>query len=231
MPLKCLIADDEPGSHLVLKRYLSELPFAEFAGSCYNALEVYQFLKTEQVDILLLDINMPEIDVFALLDMLPSSPAVIITTAYSDYALKSYEYDAVDYLHKPIRLERLIKALEKVSRRLDKKSKSVHLSKLELRIDGAIQEIDLEDIIYIESMGNYVKLVCEKKILVTALTTKELEHRLPAPQFIRIHKSFIVNTQYITEVKAGQVFTAQKTLPLGKTFKKYLELFYKEKGN
>lgn len=226
MPLCCLIADDEPGSHLVLKRYLDELPFTEFAGSCYNALEVYQFLKTGHADILLLDINMPEIDGFALLDMLPDPPAVIITTAYSDYALKSYEYDAIDYLHKPIRFERFIKAIEKAARRLNEKNISLPLAPLEIRVDGRVQEIFTEDIIYIQSMGNYVKLVCSNKTYITALTTKELEYRLPAPQFIRIHKSFIVNTKHIKAVKASQVFTSKETLPLGKTFKKYLELFY-----
>lgn len=226
MLLRCLIADDEPGSHLVLKRYLAELSFTECAGCCFNALEVYQFLKTHTVDILLLDINMPEIDGFALLDMLPNPPAVIVTTAYSDYALKSYEYDAVDYLHKPIRFERFIKAIEKAARRLNEKNISLPLAPLEIRVDGRAQEIPTEDISYIQSMGNYVKLVCNKKTYITALTTKELEQRLPAPQFIRIHKSFIVNTRHIQKVKADQVFTEKGPLPLGKTFKKYLELFY-----
>lgn len=226
MPLRCLIADDEPGSHLVLKRYLTEFSFTEFAGSCYNALEVYQLLKTEHIDILLLDINMPEIDGFALLDMLSEPPAVIVTTAYSDYAMKSYEYDAVDYLHKPIRFERFIKAIEKAARRLNEPGINLAVAPLEIRVDGRIQEVPAEDIIYIQSMGNYVKLVCSKKTYITALTTKELEHRLPAPQFIRIHKSFIVNTTHILEVKADQVYTVKEVLPLGKTFKKYLELFY-----
>lgn len=226
MPLRCLIADDEPGSHLILKRYISELSFTEFAGSCYNAIEVYQFLKTNQTDILLLDINMPEIDGFALLDMLPHPPAVIVTTAYSDYAMKSYEYDAIDYLHKPIRFERFIKAIEKASRRLNPKAEEISLVLLEIRVDGRLLQVPTEDILYIQSMGNYVKVVCSKKTYITALTTKELEHRLPAPQFIRIHKSYIVNTAHITEVKADQVYVAKEILPLGKTFKKYLELFY-----
>ncbi|MES2478690.1 MAG: LytTR family DNA-binding domain-containing protein [Bacteroidota bacterium] len=229
MLLRCLIADDEPGSHIVLKRYLTELPNTEFAGSCYNALEVYQLLKTEPVDILLLDINMPEIDGFALLDMLPNPPAVIVTTAYSDYALKSYEYDAVDYLHKPIRFERLIKAIEKAARRISEKKThlpALSLAALEIRVDGQLKEIAPEEIIYIQSMGNYVKIVCDNKTFVTALTTKELEGRLPAPQFIRIHKSFMVNTAHIQEVKGGEVIMPKAVLPLGKTFKKYLELFY-----
>jgi DNA-binding LytR/AlgR family response regulator len=227
MPLRCLIADDEPGSHLVLKRYITELPATTFAGSCYNALEVYQLLKTEQVDILLLDINMPEIDGFALLDMLPDPPAVIFTTAYSNYAVKSYEYDAVDYLHKPIRFERFIKAIERAARRLDDKQVPVTpLAPLEIRVDGYMKEVPTESIIYIQSMGNYVKIVGSQKTYITAITTKELEHRLPAPQFIRIHKSYIVNTSHIQQVKDGQVHTEKEILPLGKTFKKYLELFY-----
>lgn len=225
MPLRCLIADDEPGSHLVLKRYLEELPFTEFAGSCYNAIQVYQFLKNNKADILLLDINMPEIDGFALLDMLSAPPAVIITTAYSDYAIKSYEYDAVDYLHKPIRFERFVKAIEKASRRLNMQDLNLPVSSLEVRVDGRLVSLAPEDIFFVQSMGNYVKIVCRQKTYITALTTKELEHRLPTPQFIRIHKSFIVNTAYIREVNAAQVVLEQEVLPVGKTFKKYLERF------
>jgi DNA-binding LytR/AlgR family response regulator len=229
MPLRCLIADDEPGSHLILKRYLDELPFTDFAGSCYNAIQVYNFLKTNQADILLLDINMPEIDGFALLDMLPEPPAVIITTAYSDYAVKSYEYDAVDYLHKPIRFERFVKAIEKASRRLNKQDLPVLVPALEIRVDGRLVTLQSEDILFTQSMGNYAKVVCRQKNYITALTTKELEHRLPAPQFIRIHKSFIVNTAHILEVNPAQVVLEKEVLPVGKTFKKYLDVFITNK--
>ncbi|HTN16807.1 MAG TPA: LytTR family DNA-binding domain-containing protein [Chitinophagaceae bacterium] len=225
MSLRCLIADDEPGSHLVLKRYLEELPFTEYTGSCYNAIQVYHFLKNNKADILLLDINMPEIDGFALLDMLEEPPAVIITTAYSDYAIKSYEYDAVDYLHKPIRFERFVKAIEKASRRLNQQDLHLPVSSLEIRVDGRPVTLAPEDILFVQSMGNYVKIVCRQKTYITALTTKELEHRLPTPQFIRIHKSFIVNTAYIREVNPAQVVLEKEVLPVGKTFKKYLERF------
>lgn len=226
MPLRCIIADDEPGAHLILKRYIDELNATELAGSCYNALEVYQLLKTTNADIILLDINMPEIDGFALLDMLSAPPAVIITTAYSNYAMKSYEYDAVDYLHKPIRFERFIKAVEKASRRLEQRQLNTNIPILEIKVNSRLLKISTSDIIYLQSMGNYVKVVGHKRTYITASTTKELELRLPAPQFIRIHKSFIVNTEHIQEVKNDQVYTSKETLPIGKTFKKYMETFY-----
>lgn len=213
-----------------MKRYLAELPFTEFAGSCYNAVETYQYLKAHKVDILLLDINMPEIDGFALLDMLPTPPAVIITTAYSHYAMKSYEYDAIDYLHKPVRLERFIKAIEKASRRLSERNISMLQEPLEIKTDGRLLEINPADICYIQSMGNYVKIVCKLRTHIASVTTKELEQRLQAPQFLRIHKSFIVNTRDILEVKGDKVSTGKGVLPLGKTFKKYLELFYSQPG-
>ncbi|MGC4056813.1 MAG: LytTR family DNA-binding domain-containing protein [Chitinophagaceae bacterium] len=225
-PLKCVIADDEPGAHNILRRYIEELPETELIGSCFNALEVHQLLKSHHADILLLDINMPEIDGFALLDMLPEPPAVIITTAYSDYAMKSYEYDAVDYLHKPIRFERFIKAIDKASRRLDRGAVQENISELDIKVDGKMVRIPTSEIIYLQSMGNYVKLVGHKKNYITAGTTREIEQKLPMPQFIRIHKSYIVNTSQIKEVKSDQVITPKETLPLGKTFKKYLETFY-----
>ena len=222
--ISVLIVDDEPGSHKVLENYIGRTPGLELAGNTFNAPEAFTFLKNTPVDLIFLDITMPEINGFAFLQMLRKPPLVIFTTAYSEFAAESYDYNAVDYLKKPIPFERFNKAIEKLIRWIDKDlSPSLPDAHIDLRIDGATQSIPLDKILFIQSLGNYVKVFLDKKVLITQITTKELEGHLPRSSSLRIHKSYIVNKSRIDVVADEQLMIGNIELPIGKTFKKYVK--------
>lgn len=225
MKLRCVIIDDEPGSHIVLQEYITRLANLELCGHCYNAVEGYHFLKEHKTDIVLLDINMPQVDGFGFLEMLEHKPMIIFTTAYSEYAIKGFEYNAVDYLQKPIRFERFVKAIEKAAKWQTANSLPVIAVSVKIKVNGKIQNICLDDIDYAESMGNYVKIFCGKQIIVANMTTKHLESILTPPRFIRIHKSYIINISRISAVKNTQLSVNNIVLPIGKTFRKYIGQF------
>lgn len=224
MKIKVLIVDDEPRAHTVLQNYIARMPELELAGDCFNAIEAYQFLKKEEIDLLFLDITMPEIDGFGFLRMLETPPAVIFTTAHSEFAVESYDYNAIDYLKKPIPFERFLKAVNKAMHQIENHVSMVPQKRtIELKIDGELQAVSLDKIFYIQSLGNYVKVFTDKKNHLIQVTTKELEEQLPKNAFLRIHKSFIVNRSYISHVSDEEISIGETKLPIGKTFKKYVK--------
>lgn len=225
MKLKCIIVDDEPGAQSVLENYIGRLDEIELAGKFSNAVDAFKFLKTIMVDVMLLDINMPEVDGFELLDLLEIKPAVIITTAYSDFALEGFEYGAVDYLHKPIRFERFVKAMEKAAKWCSVKPVPKNGDYIELKIDGRRQAVKLGDVYYAESFRNYIKIHTVAKDVLLLMTISELERKLPNEMFIRIHKSYIINKQRIENAAGDKVMVKEILLPVGKTYKKYFEEF------
>jgi DNA-binding LytR/AlgR family response regulator len=222
--MTCLIIDDEPRAHHVLEHYINKRQDLVLTGNCYDAVAAYSFLQKHKVDLLFLDINMPEISGFALLDMLNPKPMVIITTAYTDYAFKGFEYNAVDYLHKPIRFERFIAAVEKAI-----KWQLLHahteVASIKIRIDGVLTELPVDDLLYTESHGNYIKLIGRNKSQLVLMSTRELESLLPTEKFIRVHKSYIVNISKIERVESDSLTIQGVVLPIGKTYKKYVTEF------
>jgi DNA-binding LytR/AlgR family response regulator len=230
MKLSCIIVDDEPGAVSILEEYVYKLNTVHLAGKFFNSVDAFHFMKLHKVDIVLLDINMPEVDGFALLEMLDHKPVVIFTTAYSNYALKAYESGAIDYLHKPIRFERFVRAMEKAEkwRLVHEKTKKVDV--IELKVEKRILAIKTADILYIECSGNYLKFHTQKDQAVVLMTMREIEAKLPDSEFIRIHKSYIVNVSKITAVKGARVFLGGAYLPLGKTYIKYFMKFTGKAG-
>lgn len=222
--IKTLIVDDEPRAHKVLENYISRTPQLELTGSCLNAPEALEFLETHPVDLLFLDITMPEMDGFGLLNNIEFRPFVIFTTAHSEFALESYDYNAVDYLKKPIPFDRFSKAIGKLQQLIEKGvSFKPGKESIELKIDGKPAKILFNEILYLQSMGNYVKIYTENRMYVTQITTAEIEENLPHHQFLRIHKSFIVNKQKIESATDEVVRISSNMLPVGKTFKKYVK--------
>lgn len=228
MKLRCIIVDDEKGAHVILKNYIDRLDEVLFCGSFYDAVSAYRYLKDNIVDLVLLDINMPEMDGFGLLELLDKRPAVIITTAYSDHAFKSYDYNAIDYLHKPIRFERFLKAVEKTGQWLQAAPAVKPVSSLAFKVDGQMVQIQLSDLLYVESLKNYMMLHTRSKKHMVLMTMTEMERLLPSQEFIRVHKSYIVNTSCIERSSADDVVINGVTLPVGKTYKKYVASFLKD---
>jgi len=223
---RCLIVDDEAAAHFVLVNYIERLERLELAGQCYNVLDAINFLHQHSVDLLFLDINMPELSGFDLLKTLVHPPKVILTTAYSEFALESYEYGAIDYLLKPIGFPRFLKAVDRfIGTQPSERVASIYTdpaASLMVKVDAGMVRINFDELLYTQSMGNYVRLVTEKQTYLATITTAELEQRLPAERFMRIHKSHIVALDKITRTGQSAVMVAGTELPVGITYRREL---------
>lgn len=222
---KCIIVDDEPAAHYVLANYIRQNPQLELVHQCYNGVEVMEYLRENKVDLMFLDIDMPEITGLDLLKILPVIPKTILTTAYSEFALESYDYGVIDYLLKPIYFPRFLKAVERfLSLSTDEKGKTVTDvdASINVKVDGFPLEIPLDKILYAQSFGNYVKLFTTTKIYLASTTTNELEKSLPANGFMRIHKSYIVSLEKIKSAEKDFVLVRDVKLPVGITYKREL---------
>ncbi len=233
--IRLLIVDDEPLAHKVLEGYCEKLDFIEIVGNCYDGISTLNFLNKTSVDAVLLDIQMPDLTGLELLDSLKSnSPKIIFTTAFTEYAIQGFDYDqVVDYLHKPIRISRFIKALERLKRTLllereFSKNPSLHIEEekaspsskfISLKDNKIIYRIPYTDILYIQSWGNYLKFFLkDKNIKLARKTIKVLEAELPKKQFIRTHKSYIVNINQVNAIEGNQIKVGDISLPIGKLY-------------
>ena len=228
MILKCLIVDDEPPAHKVLENYIGKLDRLELVGNCYNAIEALNFLHEKPVDILFLDINMPELNGLEMLQTITDPPVVILTTAYSEFALQSYEFGVMDYLMKPIRFDRFLKSVNRVLR-LKSGTSSVaptpekplvpKETSFFIKVDGVQRKVRFSDIQYIESKGNFVRLHLEDTRLMTAETLSNMEQKLSPHGFLRIHKSFIISLEKVTGVEGNRLLVGEAKLPIGNSYR------------
>jgi DNA-binding LytR/AlgR family response regulator len=236
MKLRCLIVDDEPLAHDVILRYLEDIPFLEKAGQCYLATEAFAFLNHQAVDLIFLDIRMPKLSGLDFLRTLNQRPLVIITSAYEEHALESFELEVVDYLLKPFRFDRFLKAANRALEQhtLRKQAMAVpgpvatphEAEPLYIKSDKKLVQMQLDDVYYLESLGNYVKVWGRDQFLLTQRTLGSFEEQLPADAFIRIHKSFILNKKFVHYIEGNMIRLLNgKVLPLGKTFKHVIKLF------
>jgi len=220
---KCIIIDDEPAAHYVLVNYIRQDSRLELAGEFYNGIEALAFLRENEVDLLFMDIDMPEITGIELLKMLPNHPTTILTTAYSEFALESYDYGVLDYLLKPIYLPRFLKAVNRFFDASPVEEKQLEVTRIAIKVDGNQLELDLDDFLYAQSLGNYVRIFTAERNYVASMTTNELEKSLPAAGFMRIHKSFIVSLEKISEVEREHVLIGTTNIPVGITYKRELQ--------
>lgn len=227
-PLRCLLIDDEVAAHYVLQHYIEQVDRLELVGDCYHALEAINFLHRQPVDLLFLDINMPQMNGLQMLETLTHPPKVILTTAHSEFALESYNYNVVDYLLKPIEFARFLKAIDKVVvAQPEEETPRVTLApsastSFVVKVDGDWVRIAYEDLLYGQSWGNYVKLFTSQQVYLTSMTMTELEQRLPSDQFIRIHKSYLVALAKIKRLSGNEVFIDEAPLPIGSTYRREL---------
>ncbi|PTS99907.1 DNA-binding response regulator [Pedobacter sp. HMWF019] len=219
----CLIVDDEPPAREVLKRYIQKLPMLCLVGECNNALQVIPFLHANPVDILFLDIRMPQLNGLELVSTLSNPPKIIFTTAYAEYALESYDLQATDYLLKPIKFERFVKAVNRAIPNLPPAQVNTDLPAVEdsylyFRADRKMMKVMLKDILYIESLKDYVKIVTDSNQIITKYSMAALEAMLPTTGFLRIHRSFIIATDKLTSYTNSNVNLGSITLPIGKMY-------------
>ena len=224
--INCLIVDDEPIAREIIQTYCAHLPVLNVVASCGNALEAKEALLRHKVDILFLDINMPVLNGIAFLKTLKSSPEIIFTTAYKEYALNAFDLSACDYLLKPFSLERFIIAVDKALERM-KLLSSVNGDNTEeksdtyvfIKSEGKIYKILFNDLLYAEAKGNYTKIVTPQNTLLPVMTFSNLEELLPKNLFIRVHRSFIINKSKITFIEGNRVFISKNEVPIGSNYK------------
>lgn len=240
MTLTCVILEDEPLARSLMEAYVSKVPHLQLVNSFSNSLEALDFLRENKVDILFSDIQMPDITGIALLKILSKKPLVILTTAYSEYAIEGYELDVFDYLLKPISFERFLKSVEKATLRLtntEAEKSIVNIQPVQnqevapnfifIKDGTKLIKITLDEILYIEGLKDYVSIYTKDKKIVSLQTLKSLETQLPQNQFIRVHNSYIIAFNAIEVVDKERILIGKNYIPISDTYKKafkeYLE--------
>lgn len=229
--IKALIVDDEPLAQNVIKQFAKDIPGLEIVCTCNNALEASSKLKENQVDLMFLDVNMPRLSGVDFLKNLTNPPLVILTTAYTDYAMEGYELNILDYLKKPFSFERFFKAVQKAEEQLS----LLHSPKdddntdyIFIKANKKTIRVEFKSISYIEGLGDYIKIHLQEKHLITNLSMKKMEELLPADQFFRTHKSFIIRLDQIKSIEGNLVDINGTKLPVGNNFRQeFLELINK----
>lgn len=232
--IKVIIVDDEPLAQDVLETYIEKIPELKLVGKCNNALEANELLKKEAVDLMFLDIQMPQLSGIDFLKTLNKPPLVVFTTAFSNYAVEGFELNALDYLLKPISLERFMKAVNKAAEQLDRVRKehqaeedhpatTDHPDYLFVKADKKLIKVNFNEIIYIEGLKDYVIIRMDNQRVITLQTMKSLEDKMPLPKFKRIHRSYIVNVDKIHAIIGNMVEVMEKGqpkhLPIGKNYR------------
>ena len=208
--INCIIVDDEQHAIDILQHYVAQTPFLNLTGSFTNPIEALQMVTNQKADLVFLDIQMPELSGIDFIKAIRGKARVILTTAYSEFALESYELDVVDYLLKPIRLPRFLQAVQKAAKEIDDPSSSPSDAQddymfVKTESKGKLLKINLKEIDYIEGMKNYVAIYCNAKKTMVYATLKDMEERLPRKDFIRVHKSFIFAISKITGIEGNLV--------------------------
>lgn len=223
----CLLVDDEPMARDVLRRYIEKVPTLQVTGECSNAIDALLFLQNNHVDLIFLDIRMPELLGTEFVQSLQNPPKIIFTTAFKEYALDGFELDAVDYLLKPVRFERFLRAVNKAFPKKDAdqgngsgdSNRKTGTDFIYLRVDRKLVKILLADVLYIESARDYVKVFTKDKNYITRQTISSIEAMLSGNEFIRIHRSFIISVSKIKSFTNEMVEIGNKELPIGKFYR------------
>jgi DNA-binding LytR/AlgR family response regulator len=207
MKLNCLIIDDEPVARSGMEEYVNEVDFLNLIGKCENPLKAASYLKDHQIDLLLLDIHMPKLSGIEFLKTLKEPPMVIFTTAYSEYALEGYSLDIIDYLMKPVSFDRFLRAVQKASDfyALKHKAKAVDQEYFFIKCDSKYERINFSELLFIESLQNYVVIHTGERKYITYLTLSAVEEQLPQQQFMKIHKSYLIALNKVKAIEGNEV--------------------------
>lgn len=222
MILKTLVIDDEPLAQEILRKYAEDIKSIEIKGYCSNALEAIEIIEKQAIDLIFLDINMPKLSGIEFLRTFKNPPLVVLTTAYTDYAMEGYELNVLDYLVKPFSFARFLKAVQKAEQQYqllqntnsEEKSESVFI-----KSNKKSYQVKYSDIVYIEGLGDYIKIYTERSHLVTNLSMKKIEELLPSNEFYRIHKSHIVNLKKIIAIEGNMVELPHIKLTIGNNYR------------
>jgi DNA-binding LytR/AlgR family response regulator len=235
--IKCLVVDDEPLALHILEDYISKIPFLQLVKATTNPIEALQLVQEGSVDLVFLDVQMPELTGIQFLKIANGKVKVILTTAYSQYALEGYELDVVDYLLKPIAFDRFYKSVQKVQQIISPSAAPALAAKEEpapqqdllsdfifVKTEHKIQKVYLNDILFIEGLKDYISIFTTTERIITLQIMKKMEEALPERHFIRVHKSYIVAINKIDSIERSRIWIKDKIIPVGDT---YREEFFK----
>lgn len=220
MTIHCITVDDEPFSLAKINGFIAKVPYLMLISSFSSAIEALAFMKQNSVDLIFLDVQMKNFTGMQLLEIMNPKPAVILTTAYDQYALKGYELNVTDYLLKPYSFERFLKATEKVYQQLTQYlTKTDNDTFIFLKTEYRLEKVNFNDIFYIESRGDYVYVVCSEAKILTLMTLKNMIAKLPDDKFIRVHKSYVVSINKIKAIEQGRIHIHGITVPVGDMYR------------
>ncbi len=228
--MNCLAIDDEPLALNIVKEFSSKIEFINLVATCTNPIEAIKIINQREIDLIFLDIQMPNITGLEFIRSLKNPPLVIFTTAYPNYALDGFELNATDYLVKPFSFERFLRSVNKAYEIISlRKNKAPHADLrqeaaspekfLMIKVEYSTVKVDLQQIIYVEGLKDYIKIYIGKKPLLTKSTMKNIEEKLPSDQFIRVHKSFIVAFSKIESIENNRIIIGEKYIPIGNQYK------------
>lgn len=237
--IKALIVDDEPLAQRVIEKFAQDIPSLEIVAKCANAIEAQEAINNHDIVLMFLDINMPKMTGISFLKTLVNPPMVIITTAYSEYAIEGYELDVIDYLKKPFPFERFFKAIQKVQEKIILNDRKINNELPAIDVQQAVgsdyerfifiksnkknYKVNFSDIYFIEALGDYIKVHTVEKTLITYLSMKKMEALLPSEAFVRIHKSFIVNIHRIKTIEGNMVEVKNERITIGNNYKQQFQ--------
>jgi len=238
--LKCLIVDDEKLAQELLETYIEKVPFLELEASCFTAMEAMPYLVDQKIDILFLDIQMPDLNGIDFLRSLEKQPETIFTTAYSEYAIEGFNLSIVDYLLKPIEFDRFFSAVSKSLKLLQPPSIPSNQSQEEtekanndyffIKADNRIVRVEYDTILFVEALQKYIRIYMTDKKIMSLLSLSKIEEMMPADRFIRTHRSFIINIDKIESIEGNQIKIKEHTLPISKGQKETFINALRKKG-
>jgi len=225
MKIKCVLIDDEPLAIKVLQNYFNNFTDFEVTGTFNNSLEALDFINSTTVDAVFLDINMPMMTGFELISLIENKTKVVITTAFREFAAESYDLDVLDYLVKPIPLPRFIKCINKITTEYNFKN-NIKVENLKtdshifIKVDKKMMKINIEEILFVEGMKEYIKVVTSDKTYITHKSLTSLSEELPNDNFLRIHKSYVIALNKVKSIEGNRIQIASYTIPIGRNYSK-----------
>lgn len=221
--IRCIIVEDEPVSQAVMEGLVQRSGILKLQESFSDPIKAIQWLSVNSTDLILLDIEMPGLSGLELLQSITSKPQVIIISSKEQYAIEAFDYDVAAYLLKPVKeYSKFLKAVLKVKERLATKTEPLNSESIFVKVDSLLTHLALNDILWVEAFGDYVKINTDKKIFTIYNTMKAVEEKLPASVFMRVHRSFIVNTKKITNIDQGNLLIEKKIIPIGNSYREQL---------
>ncbi len=227
--LRCLIIDDKPLAIDILVEYVNKIPFLELVATTTDPIDGLKIMREQQIDLVFLDIQMPGLTGLQFIKIAGKQSKIILTTAYAEYALDGYEHDVIDYLLKPIAFDRFYRAAEKALQTVvtDNKINPSSIMQVEFPIEFLfvkteyrIQKLDLKDILYVESMQNYITIITAKERVMSLQSLKNIEEQLPEKEFVRVHKSFIIALRHVSSVERSRIKISDHLIPIGDSYRK-----------